>query len=146
MPKFTFRLQSYLELKEKMEDSRKAEYGRAMADLAAKREEETRLVNERVGVTAKFRGSILQGIHPYEAKRFSDYLASLKESITMQQKIVAEAEKEVEIRRLSLVEAMRERKALGTLRDKRYEEYLEEQKSAEQKQTDEIVSYRTAKR
>jgi flagellar FliJ protein len=146
MPKFTFKLQSYLDLKVKMEDSRKMEYGKAVAELTARREEETRLINERSGVTAKFRDSVAQGMHPAEARRFNDYLAFLKESITLQKKAVAEAEEEAERKRVALVEAMRGRKAIETLKDRRYEEYQEEQKLAEQKLTDEIVSYRTGRR
>ena len=125
-----------------MEDQRKLEYGKAMSELTLARQEEDRINAERSSVTGRFRSSVSNQINPGETNRYNDYLRWLKKSAERQKDLVAKAEEEAARRMASLVEAMRERKALEILKDKRYAEYANEEKLAEQKITDEIVSYR----
>jgi flagellar FliJ protein len=59
-----------------------------------------------------------------------------------QKLVVLQREKEVEVARVRLSEAMRERKTFEKLREKAFEAFLEEESRAEQKEVDELVSYR----
>ncbi|MDR1914592.1 MAG: flagellar export protein FliJ [Clostridiales bacterium] len=146
MPKFVFRLQNYLELKEKMEVQRKMEYGLAVSELEKQRKEEERLSRERSYTTQAFRREISGNLIPKKTENYNDYLRWLKRALEDQKKIIQKAQAEVERRRAILVEAMKDRKALEVLREKRYEEYLREERVAEQKIVDEIVSYRYSQR
>jgi flagellar FliJ protein len=66
----------------------------------------------------------------------------LKERIAAQRKIVHAAEQFAEMKRKELVEAMRDRKTIERLRENALEEYKEDEKRGEQKQVDEVVSYK----
>ena len=144
MPKFIFRLQGYLELKSKMEDQRKQEYGQAMSELDRERGKLVMLETRRADTVSAFREGLHGGISPHTAGSYNDFLTGLKESINAQTGRVRRAEAEAERRRAALTEAMKERKMLETLRDKDYTEFIHEQNLAEQKAADEIVSFRRA--
>ena len=56
--------------------------------------------------------------------------------------IVKQCEKEVEVARRRLNEAMKERKTFEKLRERAFEKYKLEENLREQKEVDELVSYR----
>jgi len=142
MPKFNFRLQGYLNLKSKMEDRRRQEYGQAVSGLEHERGMLKALETQRAEAINAFRELLSGGINPLSAGSYNNFLNKLKESIKAQTGRVRRAEAEVERRRAALAEAMKERKMLETLKDKHYADYLYEQNLAEQKAADEIVSFR----
>jgi len=142
MPRFNFRLQGYLELKTKLEDQRKEEYGQAMSDLERERSKLAMFEAQRSETISSFREDISKGIKPQSADSYNNYLTWLKKSIVMQEGRVQRAEEEAERRREALIEAMKERKMLETLKEKHYADFIREQNLAEQKAADEIVSFR----
>ena len=146
MPRFNFRLQGYLNLKSKMEDQRKLEYGQAMSELERERTKLTLLETERAETLSAFREDIGKGVKPQSTNLYNSFLTWLKESINIQTEAVRKAEEEAERRRAALAEAMKERKMLEILREKHYEEFMREQALAEQKTVDEIVSFRHGNR
>ena len=142
MPRFNFRLQGHLNLKSKIEDQRKLEYGQAVSELERERALLARLELQRTDTISAFREGINEGIKPQAASNFNSYLNWLKESIRLQAENVTQAEEIVARRRAALAEAMKERKMLETLKEKHYEDFMREENLAEQKTIDEIVSYR----
>ena len=142
MPRFNFRLQGHLNLKSKIEDQRKLEYGQAVSELERERGLLARLELQRTDTISAFREGINERIKPQAASNFNSYLNWLKESISLQAENVTQAEEIVARRRAALAEAMKERKMLETLKEKHYEDFLREENLAEQKTIDEIVSYR----
>ena len=142
MARFNFRLQGYLNLKSKMEDQRKQEYGQAVAALERERGKLSALEAQRAQTISAFREEISQGINPRLTDSYNNFLTWLKESISKQASRVKQAEAEAERRRAALAEAMKERKMLETLKDKHYMEFVYEQNLAEQKSADETVSFR----
>jgi flagellar FliJ protein len=70
-----------------------------------------------------------------------EYLSLLDSKIKKQKENVNSAMLNVDKIREELLKAVKERKILEKLRDRKYEEYLLEQKRLEQKTNDEIVSY-----
>jgi len=146
MPKFKFRLQGYLGLKEKMEDQRKLEYGQAMTELERERDKLRTLEIQRADTLSSFREGINSDVKPLVAGFHNSFLTWLKEAISRQIENVKKAEAEAERRRVILAEAMKERKMLETLKEKHYENFVREQNIEEQKIVDEIVSFRHGKR
>ena len=145
MAKFKFKLESYLKLKEKLEDQKKQEYGRAIGILEQKRAEKARLERIASENLTAFRESLGKPINPALLRGFGDYSEVVKKRIEEQRKTVEKAEAEVEKKRLDLVEAVKEKKALEILKGKALEEFRQEEKLAEQRVVDEIVSYRFKK-
>ena len=152
MARFTFRLQSVLNLREKVEDQKELEYAQALKKLEEEREKEralrswkTRCVSALAKMVSGDADSSGLRIDPNEVSRYNDFIEVLKERIALQQKVVKAAEQFAEDKRKELVEAMRDRKTIERLRDNAYEEFVEEEKHDEQKQVDAVVSYRYAK-
>ncbi|MCL2461135.1 MAG: flagellar export protein FliJ [Defluviitaleaceae bacterium] len=142
MAKFKFRLESYLGLKEKLEDRKKQEYGKALAALEREKAEEARLRRAGKENLDEFRKSLEMQIEPAVLRSYNDFSELIKKRIDAQAKAVRMAEAEAERKRLELVEAVKEKKALEILKGKAREEFRLEEKLAEQKTVDEIVSYR----
>lgn len=142
MAKFKFRLQGILNMKQKMEDQKRQEYGLAVAEEEREKKKRQELLDKKEEKVVEFRNSIDEIIRSQSHSNYNNYIEFLKEEATRQDKIILEAQKRVEIKRQELVEAMKERKTLEKLSERQYEEFLLEQKLAEQKIVDEIVSYR----
>ena len=142
MARFKFRLQSILNIKEKVEDLKKNEFGKAVSALAEAQRVKADMEAARESCIEDFRRGIDVGIDPAAFARYNLYIEKMKQMIKRQEQVIADAEAFVEIKRQELVEAMRDKKTLETLRDNDFEEFLVEEKKQEQKIVDEIVSYK----
>lgn len=141
MAGFKFRLQSFLGVKEKIEEQKKLDYGKALKKLEEEKEEKRRLINIKDNAIELFKESIKTNIEPEELKRYNIYIDLMKKKIKQQDVLIEIAEKNAEKKRNELVNAMKERKMLDTLKEKDRVEYNIEQLRVEQKIIDEIVSY-----
>ena len=142
MAKFTFRFASNLRIKERIEELRKIEYGKALAALEMEKQKKAMMLIERENTIDSFRNSVIKHITPYDLQMHNNYLGVLKERIIKQEAVIKKAEELVETKRLELVEAMKERKIMEKLKEKDYETFVKEEQLKEQKIQDEIVSYR----
>lgn len=143
MAKFKFRMQNFLSLRERIEEQKKLDYGRAVAKREHEKQVKAALILRRESYITTFREQIKgEVINPIEVQSYNDYIDWLKHKIIEQEKVVILAEKFAESKRLELVEAMKERKMLEKLKEKDAEVFRIEEKLTEQKLVDEIVSYR----
>ena len=145
MARFKFRLQSVLTVKEKIEDLKKNEFGKAMMALAEAQRIKAEMEAARDKAIDDFRREIHEGIDPIAFGRYNQFIDNVKLAIIRQEFVVEQCEAFVEQKRQELVEAMRDRKTLETLKDNDFEEFLIEEKKQEQKVVDEIVSYKGSK-
>ena len=141
MAKFVFRMQSYLGVKEQIEEQKKNEYGQALKRLEDERQKKYVLELEKTEMIRLFQTSLERAIKPIDIKRYNNRLNLLKIWIDEQEKRIETAAKYAEEKRLQLVEAMKERKALETVKERNFEEYLKEEQREEQRVVDGIVSY-----
>lgn len=142
MSKFVFRLQSFLNIKEKLEEQKKTEYGKAVVKL-----EEAKLVLQNIFDTKKntiicMQNSINTSINSNELQNFNTYLSFLDKEVVRQNEVIELEQKNVENARLQLVEAMKQRKMIETLKEKEKEEFFKEELKKEQKMIDELVSFK----
>ena len=144
MAKFVFRLESYLSVKEQLEQLKQNEYGTALRQLEIERLRKKALENELLDNINLLKMNLSTGIIPIEIRRYNNRIEYLKGKITEQSTRVKEAEQFAEEKRLELVEAMKDRKALETVKDRKYEEYLKDEQRDEQAVVDGIVSYKYA--
>ncbi len=141
MAGFKFRMQSFLGVKEKIEDQKKLEYGKALKKLDDERNLLKELCDKKENLIYSIRNSIHSGIRPEELRRYNSFLDYIKRKIEDQKNVVKKAEEFAENKRLELVEAMKERKMLDVIKENDKIEYNKEQLLKEQKIVDEIVSY-----
>ncbi|MCL2616142.1 MAG: flagellar export protein FliJ [Defluviitaleaceae bacterium] len=142
MAKFKFRLQGYFDIKQKLEDKAKQDYGMAMVILERERRERARLENERQTKLEEFRDSLSVRIKPSELQGFNNYIEVLKKGIVQQNERVKKAKELTEIRRAALSEAMKQRKMLEKLHDNAKTEFVKESIKAEQKEVEELTNYK----
>ena len=141
MAKFNFRLQGFLGIKEKIEDQRKLEYSQALRRLEEEKQKKIRLLAQRDEQIMCFRISLQNVIKPPETRRYNDTIELLKYKITEQDKRINAAEIFAETKRVALIEAMKERKILESVKNRKHEEYVRAEILADQKRIDEIISY-----
>ena len=142
MAKFYFRLQDFLNLRERIEEQKKQEFGLAVARLEKEKQLRDSLINEKESNIISFRTQIQVRIEPLSFRIHNDYIEWLKERIIEQEKVVQIAQNHVNQKRQELVEAMKDRRMLEKLREKELAVFYKEQSIAEQKVLDEVVSYR----
>ncbi len=142
MAKFVFKLQPVLNIKKQIEDSLKIQLGKAVQALEAEKELLRELESEKKRCMAEVGAEVSGGVKADKLKNYNAYISFIKQKISRQCEMVKSAQEIVDKYREELTDMMKERKMLEKLREKQYEEYLKEVKKKEQKDIDEIVSYR----
>lgn len=142
MAKFIFNMQGLLNIKEKLEEQAKTEYGKALAKLEQEKSILLNLKNKKQENILSFRESINKGVKPNYIDNINKYISFIDKKVEEQTQNINKAKEIVEEKRLALLEAMKERKVLETLKEKEKENYFKEELKNEQKIIDEIVSYK----
>ena len=142
MPKFKFRLQGYYDVKIKLEDKAKLDYGLAIAALERERLERERLEHERAAKLDQFRESLNGSVKPHELQNLNNYIEVIKKNISQVDERVNKARDLAEKRRADLTEAMKQRKMVEKLHDNAKSDFMKEFNKAEQRATDEVISYK----
>lgn len=141
MAKFRYRMQNILDIKEKMENQAKTAYGMANAKLAAERQKLQDILIRRAGYESKARELVSGSINVLEIRECRKAIDVLKSKQRSQMMNVHAAERDVELARKQLNEAMVERKTHEKLKEKAFEEFKQELLHEESKEIDELVSY-----
>lgn len=142
MAKFIFPMQNILNMKEKLEEQEKNNYSQAnmrwQEALVKLQKLEKRLSAEK----AKLQKEISFSLNVNKIRQQEEGIEVIRMYVRQQTLEVKQCEKEVEIARERLNEAMKERKTFEKLREKAYEAFRQEENIREQKEVDELVSYR----
>lgn len=147
MVKFIFKFQSVFELKEKFEEKAKNEYGFEVSKL-----EKERKTLELLKITISNSLDRLKCINEkqdlsiIELNEYNNYILGIKSKISNQKDIIKIQERNVKEKQEALVQAMKERKSLEKMRENEYEKYLREEKLMEQRDIDELVSFKHSSR
>ena len=141
MAKFKYRMQSILNIKEKLEEQAKNEFAAARMRLDEEEEklralEERKLFYEDEG--RRLRESALNVLDLNENKIAID---RMKEFISIQQIEVNRAAALLEQARINLTNAMQEAQIQNKLKEKAFEEFKKEINAQEAKEIDELTSY-----
>ncbi len=142
MGRFIFSMQSLLNIKEKLEEQEKNNYSQANRRLLEAQEELRKQQERQREAEMRLREEISDALHIGEIRRREDAVEILKGYVAAQEQVVDEREQELEIARVRLNEARKERKTFEKLREKAFEKYIAEENRKEQKEVDELVSYR----
>nr|MBP3598238.1 flagellar export protein FliJ [Eubacterium sp.] len=129
-------------MKMKLEEQAKNEYAHANARLLAEQEKLELLQKRLEDAKEKLKMILKEELSVVEIRRREDAVEVIKMYVMQQLLTVKRCEKEVEVARDKLTEAMKERKTFEKLREKAFEAFLIEEQKAEQKEVDELVSYK----
>lgn len=142
MARFIFPLQNILNMKEKLEEQAKNEYSQANMRLRDAEEEEKRLKKRQADAEEALTKILAEVLDVQKIRQAEDAVEILKMYVGNQHLVVIQRNREVEIAREKLNEAMKERKTFEKLREHAFEDFVKEQNLQEQKEIDELVSYR----
>ena len=142
MAKFIFSMQNILSMKEKIEEQEKAEYSQVMMRFNEEQDKLNELIERQSMAEVELKNTINEVLDVREIREKEDFLEIIKMYVKEQQLIVIACEEEVRQARDRLNEAMKDRKIYEKLREKAFEEFIQEENKREQKEIDELVSYR----
>ena len=141
MAKFRYSMQSILNIKTKMETQAKQEFSTAKYALDKEVEKLENLKKRKSDYEEKAH-ELLQGtLKVRDIEDNKNAILMMDQYIAEQKRQVKKAQDELERAREKLAEVMKERKMHETLREKAFENFLQEENRQEGKSIDELTSY-----
>ncbi len=141
MAKFIYRMQSILDIKEKMEEQAKMEFAAARIRLDEEEEKLQMLNDRKAGYEEKGRDLRKDALKVQEIMENREAIARMEEFIAFQQQQVKRAEELLEGARYKLQIARQESKTQEKLREKAFDQFMREENAREAKEIDELTSY-----
>jgi len=141
MAKFRYSLQSILDIKIKMETQAKQEFAEAKNALDDEQAKLDELFRRRLAYEEESHRLLMGTLKVKDIEDNKFALLRMEEAIYLQQQQIVMAEKRMEEAREHLADVMMERKTHETLREKAFDEFLQEENKAESKSVDELTSY-----
>ncbi len=146
MKKFVYPMQSILNIKNKLEEQEKNNYGIAKAKLMEEERKLMELIERKDSYEFQLREAMTSTLNLAKIRRLVDAIESMKQFIKQQRKAVVKAEQAVDLAMQRLRNAMIERKTHDKLRESAFDEYLKEYVGEEMKEIDELVSFQYGKK
>ena len=141
MSKFIYRMQNILNIKAKLEEQAKMDYGLARVRLTEEEEKLERLAERKRAYEDMARNSLVNTLSVRRMKENKEAILKMDEFMKRQREEIRRAEKKVEIERQKLEAAVQERKIQEKLRENAFEAFVEEEKAQESREIDELTSY-----
>ncbi len=141
MAKFVYRMQSILNIKIQTENQAKMELGQAQRKLLEEEERLQTLYDRKEYYLEEGRRLRMDSLKVLSLRDNEYAVARMEEYIEAQKENVKKAELQVEEARQKLQEIMTERKAQERLREKAFEQFMQEENAKEGKEVDELISY-----
>ena len=141
MSTFRYELENVLNVREKLEGIKQKEYAESLAILENEKKIKRQIDSSLNKSTLIFKNSISDTIDPRIIKMQQNYHALLKNQEILAIQKVAVAKKQTKKQRNELLNAMKNKKTLEVLKEKRFEQFIQEEKKQEQQIVDEIVSF-----
>ena len=145
MAKFVYKMQSLLNIKEKLEEQAKTAYGLARRTLNEEEAKLAQLVARKEQYVEQKRQEMSSSINVHELTQLEHAIKSMEYRIAEQILVVKQAEKNVQLAQAKLENAMKERKVQEKLKEHAFEEFLKEMEAADQQEINELVTFRFGK-
>lgn len=145
MAKFVYKMQSLLNIKQKLEEQAKTAFGLAKAVLNEEEAKLAGLLAQKENYIEKKRLEMSASIKVQELTQLEHAIKSMEYRIAEQILVVRQAEKNVRLAQAKLENAMKERKIQEKLREHALEDFLKEMEAADQQEINELVTFRFGK-
>ncbi len=142
MAKFIFRMQNILSIKYKLEDQAKAAYAVELGVLRQEEEKLRQLGQRLTEFQGRLRQEMVDFLDVFRIRELENGIENIKYNIQLQKIVIANQQLRVNRARQELDEAMKERKTYEKLRENEFEVFKQEINAQEQKEVDELVSFR----
>lgn len=134
-------MQNILDIKYKLEDTAKQEYAEARRLLNIEEEKLEQLKIRKDEYQEEYNNLIVGSLNFVKIEETGNAMDIMDILIEQQMEVVKKRSKELEKARVKLQQVMQERKMHEKLKEKQFDEFVQELNSAENKETDEVVSY-----
>lgn len=141
MAKFVYRMQNILDIKNKLEVQARNSYAAARMKLSQEEEKLDRMFEQKKAYEENYRQQLSGNINILQINICKNAIELCKNQIKKQLVEVKVASLNLEAAQKRLGEVMKERKIQEKLREKAYEEFLQELNDQEKKEIDELVSF-----
>ena len=141
MTKFTFRLESILAIKLKLEEQAKMEFAAAKMRLNEEEDKLQALKDRKEAYEQELKRLYMGNLDVRRINSTSAAIEVTETQINTQVFAVKRAEKKVTAASDKLNTVMQERKSMEKLKENKFAEYMREYNEEESKQTDELISY-----
>lgn len=141
MSKFVYRMQNILNIKSKLEEQAKMDYGLARMRLNEEEEKMEVLQQRKAGYEETARSGLRDALHIREIRENKEAILRMDELIELQKLEIQKAQQKLEEERIKLQDAVQERKIQEKLRENAFEVFMQEEKANESRQIDELTSY-----
>lgn len=141
MAKFIYRMQNILNIKLRLETQAKTEYAENAARLAAEENRMSDLAARKRQYENEAKQSATNRINIAGIKHSNESMKVMKELMTQQAVRIRIAQKNLDKARDKLNLAMQERKIYEKLRERAFEEFMQDLNAQEKKEIDELVSF-----
>jgi len=141
MAKFVYRMQSILNIKEKLEDQARNNFSQSRMRLDEENEKLETLKRRKEEYREEGRKIRKDSLDVLKLQENETALKRMDEYIAVQKEEVAKAEKDLERAREKLTEAMKESKIQNRLKEKAFEQFKKDLLAEEAKEIDELTSF-----
>ena len=125
-----------------MEEQAKAEYSIEIIKLRQEEEKLEELENRKNAYQTRLYEAVMDTLNISEIKILEDSVENIKYNRKLQLIVIANQQKNVDRAREKLDNAMKERKTYEKLKEKAFEEFKEQINAEEQKEINELVSFK----
>lgn len=141
MARFRYKMQSLLDIKEKLESSAKQEFAQANKRLEEEKEKLQELTDRKEGYLEEGVRLRLEKLDMRKIRENKMAVMKMDDLIRVQKRKVEMAAKALEEARVKLQEVMLERKTHEKLKDNAFQEFLQEEQANESKEIDQLTTY-----
>lgn len=141
MKKFIYSMENLLQVKRKLEDQMKIAYGNARLRLTKEEEKLEQMEIKKSNYEDELRLLRSDKLDILKIKLCEQAIEVMKVNIKQQEVAVKNAAHRLEVARIRLHDAVVERKTQERLKEKAFEEYLQEFDAEERKEVDELNSF-----
>lgn len=145
MAKFVYKMQSLLNIKEKLEEQAKTAYGLARMTLNEEEEKLSGFVAKKEYYVEQKRQNMSAALNVHELTQSEHAIKTMEYRIGEQILVVRQAEKNLQLAQAKLENAMKERKIQEKLKEHAFEDFLKEMEAADQQEINELVTFRFGK-
>lgn len=142
MKSFKFRLNSVLEYRKQMEEEKKRELASAQRKVMGQELKIKSLKAEEEGSKTALKGILKGSFNIKEVLAQKRYIGGVEKDIAYSGAALARLKKEEDVKRLELVKAMKDKKALIKLKERKVKEYQYQSGLEDKKFLDEVAASR----
>lgn len=143
---FSFRFQSILNLKDKVEESKKNDFGNAVTKLESHKKNLNNLLNKRQEIIDELNDKSQKIVKVHEYRNICNNLQNLERNISNQNSIIFKQEVEVEKCKFALINAKKETKIFEKIKENDLSDYRYKEAKNEEMLIDHFVSYKSSRR